>query len=79
MKVVQTYTKNAEQFAGITSVVDFEFLKRRLRLYFKNIGKVKAMLLAGEKISIPYVEIQKDRRSETRKIENERRKKGMLR
>ena len=73
MIVVQTYTEKAEQFAGITSAVDFEALKKRLRLYFRNIGKVKAMLFAGEKISMPYVEIQRDRRVRDIKIKNERR------
>jgi len=75
MIVVQTYTEKAEQFAGVTSAVDFEVLKKRLRLYFRNTGKVKAMLYAGEKISMPYVEIQKDRRIRDLKISNERRQK----
>ncbi len=74
MKVVQKYAKNAEQFSGVTSEVTFESLKRRLRLYFKNIGKVKAMLFAGKKISMPYVEIQKDRRIRDLKVEDDRRK-----
>ncbi|MBA7589140.1 hypothetical protein ES708_31215 [subsurface metagenome] len=78
MKVVQKYTKDAEQFAGITSAVDFESLKRRLRLYFTNIGKVKAMLFAGEKISMPYVELQKDRRVRDIRVKNERRKTDIL-
>ena len=78
MKVVQKYTKDAEQFAGITSEVTFESLKRRLRLYFKNIGKVKAMLFAGEKISMPYVELQKDRRVRDIRVKNERRKTDIL-
>lgn len=29
MIVVQTYTKNAEQFSGITSAIEFEGCKRR--------------------------------------------------
>ncbi|GAI62023.1 unnamed protein product, partial [marine sediment metagenome] len=62
MIVIQTYTEKAEQFAGITTAVDFETLKKRLRIYYKNVGAVKAQLYAGEKISMPYVEIQKDRR-----------------
>ncbi|MBA7515590.1 hypothetical protein ES705_07632 [subsurface metagenome] len=78
MKVVQKYTKDAEQFAGITSAVDFESLKRRLRLYFTNIGKVKAMLFAGERISMPYVELQKDRRVRDIRVKNERRKTDIL-
>jgi len=75
MKVVQKYTENAEQFSGVTSEVTFESCKRRLRLYFRNIGKVRAMLFAGERISMPYVELQKDRRIRDIKVENERRRK----
>ena len=73
MIVIQIYQKNAENFAGVTIAVDFETLKKRLRLYFKNVGKIKARLFAGEKISMPYVEIQKDRRIRDIKVENERR------
>ena len=73
MIVIQTYTKDAEQFAGITSAVDFETCKKRLRLYFKNVGEVKARLYSGEKISMPYVEIQKDRRVRDIKVKNEQR------
>ena len=75
MIVIQTYTKKAgEGFENLTSAVTFESLKRRLRLYYKNIGKVKAMLYAGEKISMPYVEIQKDRRiKKFIRVKNERR------
>lgn len=62
MIVVQTYKQNAEQFSGITTAVDFESLKKRLRLYFRNIGKCKAMLYAGKKIDIPFVTIERDRR-----------------
>ena len=76
MIVVQKYKKNAEQFSGLTSAVDFESLKKRLRLYFKNIGKVKAMLYAGEIIDIPFVTLQKDRRIRDLKVEDERR--GLL-
>jgi len=75
MIVVQTYTEKAEQFAGITSAIDFEILKKRLRLYFKNVGEIKARLFAGEKISMPYVEIQKDRRVRDIAVKNERRSK----
>ena len=73
MIVVQTYTEKAEQLAGITSAIDFEDCKKRLRLYFTNIGKVKAMLYAGKKIDIPFVTLQKDRRIRDLKIKNERR------
>jgi hypothetical protein len=76
MIVVQKYKKDAEQFSGITTAVDFDSLKRRLRLYFKNIGKVKAMLYAGEIIDIPFCTLQKNRRIRDIKVKNERR--GLL-
>jgi len=73
MIVIRTYTEKAGEFANLTSAVDFETCKKRLRFYFKNVGEVKARLFAGEKISIPYVELQKDRRIRDIKVENERR------
>jgi len=75
MIIVQKYKKDAEQFSGITTAVTFGSLKKRLRLYFTNIGKVKAMLYAGGKIDIPFVTLQKDRRIKDIKVTNERRKK----
>jgi len=75
MIVIRTYLKNAEKFAGLTSAVTFESCKKRLRLYFQNIGKIKARLFAGEKISIPYVLLQKDRRIRDIRVKKERRKK----
>lgn len=73
MIVIQIYTEKAEQFAGVTSAIDFEVLKKRLRLYFKNVGEIKARLFAGEKISMPYLEIQKDRRTRDIKVKDDRR------
>jgi len=73
MVVIQTYSEKAENFAGVTIAVDFEILKKRLRLYYRNVGKCKAMLYAGEKISLPYVVLQKDRRVGDIKVLNERR------
>jgi hypothetical protein len=73
MIVVRIYKQNAERFSGVTSVVNFESLKRRLRLYFRNIGQVKAMLYAGKIIDIPFVTLQKDRRCRDIKVKNERR------
>ncbi|MBA7565676.1 hypothetical protein ES708_07361 [subsurface metagenome] len=75
MKVVQKYKKDAEQFSGITSAITWESCKKRLRLYFKNIGQVKARLFAGEIINIPFVTLQKDRRVKDIKVKNERRRK----
>ena len=75
MKVVQKYKKDAEQFSGITSAVTFDSLKKRLRLYFKNIGQIKARIFNGEVIDIPFVTLQKDRRIRDIKVKNERRRK----
>ncbi|MBA7516560.1 hypothetical protein ES705_08608 [subsurface metagenome] len=77
MLVIQIFKESAGKL-NKTSAVTFESCKRRLRLYFSGLEKVKKRILAGEIISIPYLTIQKDRRSETRKIENERRRTGML-
>jgi len=73
MIIVQKYKKDAENFSGITSAVTFESLKRRLRLYFRNIGQAKAMLYAGKIIDIPFVTLQKDRRVRDIPIKDERR------
>ena len=78
MKVIQKYKQDAEKFSGITSAVTFESLKRRLRLYFKNIGEIKARLFAGEIIDIPFVTLQKDRRIRDLEVEDERRKKPTI-
>jgi len=75
MIVVQIYKKNAGRFKNLTSAVTFESLKRRLRLYYKNIGKCKAMLYAGKIIDIPFVTLQRDRRVRDIKVKDERRKK----
>ena len=72
--VIRTYQKEAGQFAGITSAVDFELLKKRIRLYYKNVGQVKARLYSGEIISLPFVTLQKDRRCRDIKVSNERRR-----
>ena len=77
MIVVKIFKESAGKI-NKTSAVTFEACKRRLRLYFSRLEKVKKRLITGEIISIPYMTLQKDRRSETRKIENERRKIGML-
>ncbi|GAI69477.1 unnamed protein product, partial [marine sediment metagenome] len=44
------------------------------RLYFKNVGEVKARLYAGEIIDIPFVTIQKDRRVRDIRVSDERRR-----
>lgn len=73
MIVVQTYTKEAEGFSGQTSAVTFGSLKKRLRLYFKNIGQIKARLHNGEIIDIPFCTLQRDRRVRDIKVKNEQR------
>ena len=74
MIVVQTYKQDAGEFANMVSAVDFEDCKKRLRLYFKNVGKCKAMLISGQKIEIPFVVLQKDRRTKDIKVSDERRR-----
>jgi len=74
MIVIQIYKDNAEQFAGITSAVTFDFCKRRLRLYFTDLEKVKKRIIDGEVIDIPYMTLQKDRRVKNKKVNNECRK-----
>ncbi|MBA7583169.1 hypothetical protein ES708_25109 [subsurface metagenome] len=74
MKVIQTYKENAGEFSGLTSAIEFEDCRRRLRLYFKDIGGVKARLINGEKISMPYLTLQKDRRIKNIKVKDERRR-----
>lgn len=74
MIVVQTYGKDAGQFANMISAVNFEDCKKRLRLYYRNIGKCKAMLYSGEIISLPFCTLQKDRRVRDIWIKDDRRK-----
>ena len=64
MLVVRILKDNAENIASYTSIVTFESCKRRLRLYFTNLEKVKERIIAGEIIDIPYITFQKDRRSQ---------------
>ena len=75
MIIVRIFKDNARKFANLTSAVNFEACKRRLRLYFSDLKKVKGRIKAGEIISIPYVNLQKDRRINKKKmIRNERRR-----
>ncbi|MBA7519057.1 hypothetical protein ES705_11131 [subsurface metagenome] len=75
MIVIRTYLENAENFAGLTSALDFENCKKRLRLYYRNIGAVKARIFSGEIINLPYTILQKDRRIRPVRVTNDRRKK----
>lgn len=74
MIVVQKYKRNAGNFSGITSAIDFEDCKKRLRLYFKNVGQVKAMLYAGKIVSMPFVTLRRDRRIRDLAVRVDRRK-----
>lgn len=75
MITIRTFKYNAGKFANLTSAINFEACKRRLRLYFSNLEKVKEKIIAGEIISIPYVTFQKDRRvNEEKRIKNEQRR-----
>ena len=75
MIIVRIFKDNARRFANLVTAVNFEACKRRLRLYFFDLKKVKERIIAGEIISIPYVTFQKDRRVNKEKgIKNEQRK-----
>ncbi len=57
-----------------TSAVNFEACRKRLKLYFSDLEKVKQKIIAGEIINLPYVTLQKDRRIKKEKcFKNERR------
>jgi len=73
--VVRTFKDNAGNFANLTTAVTFEACKRRLRLYFSNLEKVKERIIAGKIIELPYLTLQRDRRvKEEKRTENEQRK-----
>ena len=75
MIVVRIFKDNAGKFANLTSAVTFESCKRRLRLYFSDLKKVKERIIAGEIIDTPYVTFQKYRRvNKEKRFENERRR-----
>ena len=75
MITVKIFKDNARKFANLTTAVNSEACKRRLRLYFSDLEKVKERIIAGEIISIPYVTFQRDRRvNKEKSIKNERRR-----
>ncbi|GAJ12848.1 unnamed protein product [marine sediment metagenome] len=74
MIIVRIFKNNAEKFANLISAVSFESCRRRLRLYFSNLNKIKERIIAGEIIDLPYVTFQKERRINKKKVKNERRK-----
>ena len=75
MIVVRIFKGNVRGFDNPTSAINFEACKRRLRLYFSDLEKVKEKIIAGEIIDIPCVTFQKDRRiNEEKRIGSERRR-----
>lgn len=75
MIVVEIFKDSAGNFSNLTSTATYEDCKRRLRLYFSDLKKVKERIIAGEIISIPYLTFQKDRRiNKDKRIKNERRR-----
>ena len=75
MIVIRIFKENAGNITGLTSAITFEDCKKRLKLYFSDLKKVKAKITTGEIIDIPYITLQKNRRINNKKmIRNERRK-----
>ena len=73
MIVVRIFKDNAGKFANLTSTVTFESCKRRLRLYFPDLEKVKKRIIAGEIIDTPYVTFQRYKRKKDIPIRIDRR------
>ena len=75
MIVVKIFKDNAKKFANLTSAVNFESCKKRLRLYFSDLEKVKERIISGEIIDLPHMTLQRDGRvNEEKRIRNERRR-----
>jgi hypothetical protein len=74
MIVVRIFKENVERFAKV-SIVSFESCKRRLKLYFSNLDRVREKIIAGEIIDTPILTLQRDRRIKREKVEIERRSK----
>jgi hypothetical protein len=77
MIVVRIFKDNAG-IANLASAINFDACKRRLRLYFFNLEKVKERIIAGEIINIPYVTLQKDRRKRDIPVEKDRREVALI-
>lgn len=71
MIVVQILKDDVGRFK--TSAVPFESCRRRLRLYFSSLKKVKDRIIDGEVIFTPYATFRKDRRRENIEVKDERR------
>ena len=75
MIVVRIFKDNAKKFAHLTTAVNFEACKRRLKLYFSDLEEVKERIIAGKIIDLPYLILQKDRRvNQEKRIRDERRR-----
>ena len=75
MIVVRIFKENARKIAHLTATVDFEACKRRLKLYFSDLEKVKERIIAGKIIDLPYLTFQRDRRAnQEKRVRNERRR-----
>ncbi|RXG63001.1 hypothetical protein ES695_19365 [Candidatus Atribacteria bacterium 1244-E10-H5-B2] len=55
MIVVKIFKDNAKKFANLTSAVNFGSCKKRLRLYFSDLKKVKERIISGEIIDLPQM------------------------
>ena len=79
MIVVRIFKDNARKIANLTTTLSYEACKRRLKLYFSNLERVKERIIAGKIIDLPYLTLQRNRRvSEEKRIRNERRRHLML-
>lgn len=74
MIVVKIF-KDSAWIGNLTSAVTFEACKRRLRLYFSNLEKVKERIITGKIIDLPYLTLQRDRRvNQEKRVRDERRR-----
>ena len=71
MLIVQILKDDVGRFK--TSVVTFDSCRRRLRLYFSSLKKVRDRIIDGEVIFTPYATFRKDRRRESIEVKDERR------
>jgi len=78
MIVVRIFKDNAKKFANLVAAVNFEACKRRLRLYFSNLEKVKERIIAGKIIDIPYLTLQRDRRITREKMVRDERRRHLM-
>lgn len=79
MIVIKIFKDSARKFANLASSVTFKSCKKRLRLYFSDLEKVKERIIAGEIIDLPHLTLQRDRRiNKGKRIRNERRRHLML-